>query len=457
MKGSSPATIHSHSGRFPGSFSGSESGFFTRLTSMFRAIAEGFPFRIFGIISFAGGIVLTSRGMLMSDPPGLATGILALLFSMAFTIVLYALPGTETEQALTWFSTPPLSAGTESRSHHLETAVWPLPPLFRIHVQLSGYLEAGDVVLYRFRREYRLDGPERCPVPVTPPMPGLLHLEAKFFICDIFGLSKRRLPAVRDRSIPVLPSHAATGQMHVRHSSESSDDNTRVKPADEEKIFIRDYQTGDLARDINWKASSRIDSLLTRIPPESESPSPRLRLGVLAGRGGENPDFITLAELARLKSVVRGYMEQALREDDGLSFTLVLGMQQIEINSSDDLEPCFERLAAWLPSVHDDPEKALLGNAVQAGGGFESYSALFTHASAFSRGGISEKIMAHPLLEGARIFSVCPAEPDQEDAPLYRWFPGSGFSPLPRELGNPAPCPGPAQSGQRYAVRTEVL
>lgn len=420
-------------------------------------IMERFPLRIFGMISFIGGIILTSRGMLMSDPPGLALGILALVFSMAFTIVLYALPARETEDSLNWFSAPPLHAGRENHSHHLEAAAWPLPPLFRMHVQLGGYLEAGDEILYRYRKEYRLDSAERCGILISPPMPGVLHLEARIYICDMFGLSRRRLGEVRDRSIPVLPLSGATGNMHIRQSSESSDDNTRVKPADEEKIFIRDYQAGDLARDINWKASSRIDSLLTRIPPESESPSPRLRLGVLAFRGGNRPDFSTLAELARLKSLIRGYMEQGLQRDEGLSFTLVLGLQQIEVNHSDELDSCIERLAAWLPPAMGDPGEDLLANAVLGGGGYESYSAVFTHAGAFSRQGVSQALFAHPLLQGARVFCVCRTSADQTDAPVYNFFPGGGFSPLARQHGNLLPCPVLAEGQESSLVRTEVL
>lgn len=100
-----------------------------------------------------------------------------------------------------------------------------------------------------------------------------VHVETAKLL-DYFGLFALKVPMKASARITILPElfscEVTTGQM-----SAVSDDSTVSRRGDDrtEVFQLREYQSGDDIRQIHWKLSSKLDTLILREPSQSVSRS----------------------------------------------------------------------------------------------------------------------------------------------------------------------------------------
>ena len=322
-----------------GGHNGSETPLFESLLIRLRRY---YPLSFFGSVLLLTSLLLLGNGLLFSDIFAFTAGILAFLLCLILSVAVFLQPASRIGQGVRWNSGHDLTAYRCNSSHTAAVTGWEPPLFLRLHLSLRARLQIGTLVLYRFRRDYCLRGSEPRVLEITPPVPGRLQIQGEFYLSDIFGITRRRILSQGKRIAHVLPLGENMGEVDAVRTSQSEDDARPRRISENERIFIRDYQPGDLARDINWKASGRIDKLLTRIAPEAESQSRLIRLMLIADS--------YLLKLAYLKSLLRGFLDQLRTSDPLAVFNIWLHDRLYEVDNEDGMLSFFKELAAWCPN-----------------------------------------------------------------------------------------------------------
>ncbi len=324
--------------------------------SFFRRLTTLYPLTLFGSLLFLAALLLLGSGLARGEALATGGGLLAMGLCIIAATVPRFIPTDGLLEDVSWDSAADLTAGFRASGHRLSMRRWRLPPFYRFHAAIRYELRCGDRLTYSAQGLYRLEGVESCDTDFRPPLPGTLYMHASFSIQDVFGLGRRRLGQMRDRQCTVLASRHPLGDIKFIDSRTSEDDNAKAKKSDQEKIFIRDYQPGDLARDINWKASGRINKLLTRIPPESEARTRLVRMLVLSESGGNSARGGYHLQLAAIKSLVSGLIDGIRSSHPGYRIELYLNKRMISISDTEDERRAYRALADWLPPERMDDD-----------------------------------------------------------------------------------------------------
>jgi hypothetical protein len=325
----------------------------------------------------------------------------------------------------------------------------PVPWFFRLHFSVRGrFFPAGGRQGCPVLAE--TSAPRKGPARLSMdfPLSGLFHGEGSCRLRDIFGffsfpcgLPQRRSLAVR--SAPCL-------KRPFRISAHSGAEDRRNKNAsDEERYYMREYAPGDRFRDINWKSSERIDTLITRISPDNQEKISRIEVyfrnyGPPGGARGRilSPKALKnrasledLWLLDRAKARLTQFLRSVKEEQAAYVFHVRAAQGAWDIGDQDELEAFLDELAG-LPFSPSQNEGAALAEA-SAG----SLGELYVFSTACDTG-----LPAFLLARQAApvfLFFARPAGPgvrpeDIENISL-RDFAAKGFIPSPYWL---APRPG---------------
>jgi len=113
--------------------------------------------------------------------------------------------------------------------------------------------------------------------PFDFPMSGIFHGEGYCKLCDIFGFFSFSCGAPQPKTVNVRSTPCFGKKVHINAQSGAED--KRSKPSvDEERYYMREYTPGDRLRDINWKSSDRIDTLITRISTDTQEKVTRIEV-----------------------------------------------------------------------------------------------------------------------------------------------------------------------------------
>ena len=399
-----------------------------------RGLRRFYPLSFFGTLIIVSGLLLLGNGLLFSDGFAVVIGALAFLLCLCLSgAVLFQTAG-RLRDAIHWNSGGNLIAFLRNENHSAFLSSWDLPPFLRFHISLRARLLVGNLLLYHFHRDYCFHGTERLPLEIVPPVPGRMQMKGEFYLSDIFGITRRSILFLDKRSAHVLPPGEGMSEVDLIRTSQSEDDKQMTKKSETEKIFIRDYQPGDLARDINWKASGRIHKLLTRIPPESESLSRLIQILLLADS--------RILELAYLKSLVRGFIDRMLSNDANAIFRIWLHNNQYEVNNDDSMELFLKALAEWRPAPYfqaDDLPST------------DRNMTIFSHERC-----VPLKKLLHRY-EDCRLFLVRGWRGGRYDRSMAQ-FPGEGFIPLSLpEMRGGAPAMDSLLPGNGVELREYIL
>jgi hypothetical protein len=352
-----------------------------------------------------------------------------------------------------WKPPAPLSANAPEET--LVTGLdIPVPWFFRLHFTVRGrFFPAGGRQGCPVLAE--TSAPRKGPARLSMdfPLSGLFHGEGSCRLRDIFGffsfpcgLPQRRSLAIRGAPCRKKP---------FRISAHSGAEDRRNKNAsDEERYYMREYAPGDRFRDINWKSSERIDTLITRISPDNQEKVSRIEVYFRnygpAGGGGRNLRREFLANQASLEDLwlldrAKARLAQFLRsikEEQAAYVFRVRAAQGVwDIEDQDELEAFLDELAGlpFSPLQNED--------AASAG----SLGELYVFSTACDAG-LSAFLLARQTAP-VFLFLAKPAgpgiRPDDIESISLRDFMTKGFSPSPgwlfprpRRVLNPPQLPG---------------
>jgi len=376
--------------------------FFRRF--VFRRFAFHYPFTAAGTLLLLAALGLIGRSLALANPYALFLALLALA-----VLVLLAVSGRLQAVAcgrrqFQWDCSAPLISrrpDTEQWIHGVEVR---LLPFFRVHFRLDGRLALGRKAGLRVTRQLSFAGPGPHSLPLKLPLCGTLSATGRFAVRDLFGLTRSRFGEELTRSLTVLPAWLSPETAPVAEPSGGFEERSVRRSADEEKYFMREYQPGDRFRDINWKVSSRLQELITRISPVTQEKTRLLAVDFRHYRADGADTLESVLHLDYLKSWLLAFLRGLKRANDRLQFRVrTAGGAQLLATEED-----IERFAL---------ELAVLTYQRDPGPAEPPESELFVFSTPFDRG-LPLFLAAHPHTR-ARVFRTALGGKEPQERPLF--------------------------------------
>ena len=256
-------------------------------------------------------------------------------------------------------------SGSETRITGLEASI---PFFFRMHYLIKGffYPSGSDSGCYTLVETSVPRGETSAQMALDFPMSGAFHGEGHCQLRDIFGLFSFSCGQPQPKTVKVRSAPCFGKKIHINAQSGAED--KRNKPsADEERYYMREYTPGDRLRDINWKSSDRIDTLITRISTDTQEKISRIEVhfrnyGQRAVNKKQRGSLEALWLLDRAKARMTYFLRSIKEQNSSFIFDVRTAQGKWEIMDEEDLDAFLEELAgfSFLPPVN---EAAIAPNA----------------------------------------------------------------------------------------------
>ncbi|MDH5654337.1 MAG: DUF58 domain-containing protein [Spirochaetia bacterium] len=324
------------------------------LQRIYKTIHYYFPFT-------AAGTVYVSVSVYLLGTAFASGNVYAFLFSISSMVLLIILAFLARLQAfrmgsvqISWDSGNPLIArkiGGDQVLHLGEDS-----PLyfFRIHFVLKGILHAGRKAPLYYYREASASAGSHVSIPFSFPVSGRLDVGGHAVLHDIFGFVRARIGNAERRTLYVRPPVFSMKIPPRFENSFSLESSRNRRSSDEEKYYMREYMPGDRMKDINWKSSSRIAKLITRISPASPEQSKVIQILFRTGNPNPNDSLESVMHLNFIKSWLLSFII-SLQGEGGDSFRFVVTTPEgsFEVDDPGDLDALSVRLSSIPYSNHE--------------------------------------------------------------------------------------------------------
>jgi hypothetical protein len=274
------------------------------------------------------------------------------------------------------------------------------------------------------------------------PLAGLFHGEGACRLRDIFGFFSFPCGLPQRRSLAVRGAPCLKKPFRISAHS-GAEDRRNKNASDEERYYMREYAPGDRFRDINWKSSERINTLITRISPDNQEKVSRIEVcfrnyGPAGGRGGRSPrrkfltDHASLEDLwllDRAKARLAQFLRSIKEEQAAYVFRVRAAQGVWDIEDQDELAAFLDELAGlpFSPLQSEDAASAL----AEASAG--PLGELYVFSTACDAG-LPAFLLARQTLP-VFLFLARPAgpgvRPDDIESISLRDFTAKGFIPSP--------------------------
>jgi hypothetical protein len=325
---------------------------------------------------------------------------------------------------------PPLPLGAGDGDETLVTGLFFRGPwFFRLHVLIRGrFYPQGTVPGCLFSAETSIPrGEDTARLKAGFPLGGTFEGELFCRLRDIFGLFSFPCGLSQRRTLPVRSAPGGKKDLQIRALS-GAEDRRNKSSSDEERYYMREYAPGDRFRDINWKSSGRINTLITRISPDTQDKINRIEVYFRNYGPVKNPALGDLWLLDRAKARLARFLRSAGEDRGSYVFVIRAARGSWEIGGGEELEAFLEELAAlpFYPPRNEGPDPA-----PQNPGG-----ALYVFSTA-----CDAALPAFLLARQGRPLSLFLVQSGPPPAPgveaellRLRDFPARGCAPLPRWL-----------------------
>jgi hypothetical protein len=172
----------------------------------------------------------------------------------------------------------------------------------------------------------------------------------------VFGFFSFPCGPVLHRSLPVQPApYHRKPLLRIDPFSGSEDKQSRSQ-TDEERYYMREYAPGDRFRDINWKTSERLATLITRISPFTQEKT-RLVHVVFRNYGPAAPPFLSLWLLDRTKARLIMFLRTLREEHPDFIFHIYTASDERLVQADEDIEVFVNDLAgmSFMPPAGAPP------------------------------------------------------------------------------------------------------
>jgi len=293
-------------------------------------------------LTFAGSCVL-GLSLYLFYYGALKANAYALFFSVLSLVVLTLLFLDGVFQALRalgihlmWDSAPLVSRFPGSFQKVI-TGQISLHPFYRLHFILTGRLQAGrGAQMFVHSEGVSATGGEIL-VPVYFPVCGEFFADGRLFIRDIFGFTKARIAYQEGRTVvvraPFFPMDLPVRLQSIFHTDGAKKKNT----SEEEKYYMREYIPGDRLKDINWKASFKIQELITKISPVSPEETRLLHISFRNYAPAGTDTLESIMHLNYLKSWLISFIASVKKEHPDYRFRIATGSGALFVETDADL------------------------------------------------------------------------------------------------------------------------
>jgi hypothetical protein len=316
-------------------------------------------FKAGGIFVFAAGAAVFIRGLAWRDPYAVVLAGAALLVWGA--LFLAGFWGTRRLAILAPGWTPPVPLAAGGGEPHTITGLGQkIPWFFRLHFILKGSFLPAAGKKYRFSTELAAAGEHSARLRVSFPLSGVFH--GKGFCClrDVFGFFSFPCGLAVHRSLAVQPAPPRkTSPLRIDPFAGSQDRQSRSQ-TDEERYYMREYAPGDRPRDINWKTSERLATLITRISPHTQEKTRLVHVALRNyGPALASPlAFVWL--LDRTKARLALFLRALKEEHPEFIFHITMAADEVTVQTGEELTAFFDELAgiSFSPPAAEKPAAA---------------------------------------------------------------------------------------------------
>ena len=246
-----------------------------------------------------------------------------------------------------------------------------IPWFFRIHFIVKGrFFPAGGQQSCPVSAETTVPrGSAAALLNLSFPLSGIFRGEGYCRLRDVFGLFSFSCGIVQHRTLTVRSAPCLKKLFPIDARSGAEDQRTK-NATDEERYYMREYAPGDRFRDINWKSSERIDTLITRISPDNQEKVSRLEVyfrnfGPTGKKGKSRAALKDLWLLDRAKARLAQFLRTVKEEHASFVFHVLTVQDTWDISDQDELEAFLEDLTGlpFSPPQHEDRFSAGTGGA----------------------------------------------------------------------------------------------
>ena len=307
-----------------------------------RAIFRRWPLSLFGSMNLAFAILVWTWSASVGNHAGIVLAVFLFAMIALAVCATHFANGARRAADCSWSKNATLYEGENPLALRImSTARMRLFPLTRTHLSLSGHVTSAGRRLYRVSFECRIPEGDEFDAPLAIPASGLLSLRGGYLVRDALGLSRKRIGPGESLDAAVLPRLGRFVGVRVEESNSSASRNSLDRKNESEKIFVREYAAGDLARDINWKALARTGALLTRIPPESPREERFVRLVIHV------PPFTTargFVELDHVRALASSFLESVRANSGDYGFDIRVNGSTCLVEPGESLDAAKEFL-----------------------------------------------------------------------------------------------------------------
>jgi len=184
------------------------------------------------------------------------------------------------------------------------------------------------------------------------PMSGVFNGNGFCRLKDIFGFFSFPCGLSVNRTLKVRSSPCFGKNYHINAQSGAEDKRNKTS-SDEERYYMREYTPGDRFRDINWKSSDKIETLITRISPDNQEKVSRIEIFFRNYGKAEKPSLESLWLLDRAKARLTHFLRSLMEQHQSKFIFRVSSAVDLrgnnciwEIENEHDLDVFLEDLAA---------------------------------------------------------------------------------------------------------------
>ena len=225
-----------------------------------------------------------------------------------------------------------------------------IPLFFRLHFSVMGkFFPSGSETGCGMSAETSVPrGETTAKLPLDFPMSGIFRGEGVCQLRDIFGFFSFSCGQVQQRTINVRCA-PCFGKKTAINAQTGAEDQRSKPSADIERYYMREYTPGDRFRDINWKSSEKIDTLITRISTDNQEKVSRIEVyfrNYGATGSGRRISLEALWLLDRTKARLSYFLRTLMEQNPNFIFDVRSADKSWEIEDQEDLDAFFEELAA---------------------------------------------------------------------------------------------------------------
>ncbi|MDR0444067.1 MAG: DUF58 domain-containing protein [Treponema sp.] len=234
-----------------------------------------------------------------------------------------------------------------------------LPRFFRLHFVVKGrFFPQGSTKGCLFFAETSLPrsrNEETAAFKLSFPLGGLFAGEGSCRLRDVFGFFSFPCGQKRQQTLQVRCAPCTAKPMRVSAQS-GAEDRRNKNSTDEERYYMREYAPGDRFRDINWKSSERIDTLITRISPDNQEKVTRIEV-YFRNYGSQAPSIGELWLLDRAKARLAWFLRTVKEEKDSYIFHVRTAAGDRELKDMDEIDAFLGELASlpFSPVQNEEP------------------------------------------------------------------------------------------------------